>query len=90
MCDMFLKLKSVYFTGYAHDNTPIAAADNNEDVIRSLEEVDENLITGFFDNQMKLNPDKHRTKNEVFSSMKDFFSKCDQTLMPATLLKKRS
>ena len=58
MCDMFLILKAVYFTGCAYDNTPFAVADNIKDVIRSLEEVRENLITWFSYNRMKLNPDK--------------------------------
>ena len=37
---------------------PFAVADNIEDVIRSLGEVGEYLITCFSDNQMKLNLDK--------------------------------
>ena len=55
MCDMFLILKTVYFTGYADDNTPFAVADNIEDVTSSLEDVGRNLITWFSNNQMKLN-----------------------------------
>ena len=55
---MFLQIKMVYFTGYADDNTPFAAADNIEDVIQPLEQIGDNLITGFSGNQMKLNPDK--------------------------------
>ena len=58
MRGMFLILKTVYFTGYADDNTPFAVADNIKDVIRSLEEVGENRLTWFSNNQMKLNPDK--------------------------------
>ena len=58
MCDMFLILKTVYFTGYADDNNPFAIASNIKDVIRSLEKAGVNLITWFFNNQMKLNPDK--------------------------------
>lgn len=42
---MFLILKPVYFTGYADVNTPFAVEDKIEDVIRSLGEVDESLIT---------------------------------------------
>ena len=47
ICDMFLILKTSCFTeeDNTEDNTPFAVADNFEDVIRSLEEVDENLIT---------------------------------------------
>ena len=56
ICDTFLILKIIYVTSYADDNTPFAVADNIEDVMRSLEEVGQNLITWFFDNQMKLNP----------------------------------
>ena len=64
MCDMFLIFKTVYFTSYAVDNTFSAVADNNEDIIRSLEKVGENLITWFSDNQRKLNPDKcHQVLN---------------------------
>ena len=58
MCDMFLVLKTVYFTGYEDDNILFAVAHNIEDVILSLEEVGQNRITWFSNNQMKLNPDK--------------------------------
>ena len=44
MYDMFI-LKTVYFTGYEDDNTPFAIAESMKDVIRSSEEVGENLIT---------------------------------------------
>ena len=52
MRDMFLILKAVYLTSY------FVVADNIEDVIRSLTEVSENLITCFSNNLLKLNPDK--------------------------------
>ena len=55
---MFLILRTVYFAGYADDNTPLVVADNISDIIRFLEEVGENVITWFFNNPMKLNPDK--------------------------------
>ena len=55
ICDMFLILKTVYFTDYAYDNTLFAIADNIEDVMQFLEEVNVNLISWFFNNQMKLN-----------------------------------
>ena len=58
MCDMFLILKTAYFTSYAVDNTLFAVADNIEDIIRSQEKVGENLITWFSDNQIKLYPDE--------------------------------
>ena len=37
MCDMFLILKTVYFTSYTGGNTPFAVADNIWVVIWSLE-----------------------------------------------------
>ena len=55
---MFLILKTIYFPGYEDDNTPVAVADYIKDVIRSLKEIGENLITCFSNNQKKLNPDK--------------------------------
>ena len=45
MCDMFLILKTTYFTNYADDNTPFAARDNITDVVKALEEIEENLVT---------------------------------------------
>ena len=56
--DMFLVLNTVYFTSYADGNSLFADVDNIKDLIQSLEEVGENLITWFSNNQMKLNPDK--------------------------------
>ena len=58
MCDTFLILKTVYFTGCTIYNTPFVVTDHIKDVIRSLEEVGENFITWFSNNQMRLNPDK--------------------------------
>ena len=58
MCHMFLIFKTVYFISYTDDNTPFAVEDNIKDVMRSLKEVGENLITWFSNNQIKLNPDK--------------------------------
>ena len=48
--DMFLILKAAYFTSYVEDNYPFAVKGNIEDIIRSLEEVDKNLITWFSGN----------------------------------------
>ena len=42
---MFLILKTTYFTNYADDNTPFAARDNITDVVKALEEIEENLVT---------------------------------------------
>ena len=64
MCDMVLILKTTYFSSYADDNIPFGVTDNIQDVIRSLEEVGENLITQFCERQTKLNPDKcHQLQN---------------------------
>ena len=58
ICDMFLISKTVFFTSHTDDNSPFAVTDNIGDIIRSLEEVGENFITWFSDNQMKQNPDR--------------------------------
>ena len=44
MCDMFLILKTVYFTSYADDNNPFAVLNNTGDVTQSLKEVDYPMI----------------------------------------------
>ena len=53
MCDMFLILKTTYFTGYGDDNTPFVVRD-----LEALEEIGENLVNWFSNNEMKLNTDK--------------------------------
>ena len=58
MCDMCLILKITSFTGYADDNTPFVVRENTTNVIKSLENIGENLIKWFSDNQMKLSADK--------------------------------
>ena len=58
MCDMFLILKTTSFTGYADDNTPFVVRENTTNVIKALEDIGENLIKWFSDNQMKINTDK--------------------------------
>ena len=60
MCDMFLILKTTSFTGYVDVNTSFVVRDNTNNVIKALEEVGENLIKWFSENQMKLNTDKCR------------------------------
>ena len=55
---MFLILNTTYFTGYADDNTPFVVRDNIADVIKALEEIGENLLNWFSNNEMKLNTDK--------------------------------
>ena len=58
MCDMFLILKATYFTGYADDNAPFVVRDNASDVIKALEEIGEDLLNWFLNNEMKLNTNK--------------------------------
>ena len=58
ICDMSLILKVTYFTDYADDNTPFVVRDNIADVMKALEEIGENLLNWFSDNEMKLNTDK--------------------------------
>ena len=58
MCDMFLILKATYFTGYADDNTPFVVRNNIADVIKALEEIGQNLLNWFSNNDMKLNTNK--------------------------------
>ena len=55
MCDMFLILNTTYFTGFADDNTPFVVRDNISDVIKALEEIGENLVNWFSNNEMNLN-----------------------------------
>ena len=58
MCDMFLILKATYFTGYADDTTAFVVRDNIADIIKALEEIRENLLNWFLNNEMKLKTDK--------------------------------
>ena len=60
MCDMFLILKATYFTGYPDDNTLFVVTDNIADVIKALEEIGEDLLNWFLNNEKKLNTDKCR------------------------------
>ena len=58
MCDMFLILNTTYFTGYANDNSPFVVRVNIADVIKALEEIGENIVNWFSNNEIKLNTDK--------------------------------
>ena len=58
MCDMFLNLKTTSFTGYADGNSQFVVRENTANFIKALEDIGENLIKWFSDNQMKLNTDK--------------------------------
>ena len=55
MCGIFLILKATYFTGYAADNTPFMIRDNISDVKKALEEIGENPVNWFSNNDLKLN-----------------------------------
>ena len=59
MCDMFFILRATYFTGDADDSTPFVVRDNKADVVRTLEEIGEDLLNWFLNNEMKLNTDKY-------------------------------
>ena len=52
---MFLILNTTYFTGFADDSTPFVVRDNIADVIKALEEIGENLVNWFPNNEMNLN-----------------------------------
>ena len=58
MCDMFLILKTTYFTDYAGNNTPFVVRDNMIDGVTDLMEIGEKLINGFWNNAMRLNTEK--------------------------------
>ena len=60
MYDMFVILKATCFTGSADDNTPLVVRDNIADVIKALEEIEEDLLNWFLNNEVKLNTDKCR------------------------------
>ena len=51
-------LTTIYFTGYADNNTPFAVRDNVADVTKTLEKIGENLVNRFSNKEMKLNTDK--------------------------------
>ena len=53
-----LLLKATYFTGYADDKTPFVVRDNTADVTKDLEEIGEELLNWFLNNEMKLNTNK--------------------------------
>ena len=58
MCDMFLILNTTYFSGYADGNSPFVVRDNIADLIKALEEIGENILNWFLNNEIKLNTDK--------------------------------
>ena len=55
---MFLILKTTYFTGYVDDNTPFVVRDSITNIIKFLEEIEENLVTYFSNNEMKHTQEK--------------------------------
>ena len=59
MCYMLLILKTTSFTCYADDNTPFVVKENTTNAFKAFENIGENLIKWFIDNQMKLNTDKY-------------------------------
>ena len=60
MCDRFLILKAIHFTGYTDNNTLFEVKNNIVDVIKALEEIGEKLLNWILNDEMKLNTDKYR------------------------------
>ena len=56
MCDMFLILNVIYFTGYTDDNTPFMVRDSKIDVMKALEVIGENLVNWFSNKKWGLIP----------------------------------
>ena len=56
MCDLIVK--TIYFKGEANDNTSFLLRENIIDVIKALGEIEENLVSWFSNDQIKLNTDK--------------------------------
>ena len=53
--DIFLILKTTYFTGYADGSMPFVIGDDTADALKALEQIDKNLREQFSNNRMKLN-----------------------------------
>ena len=53
---MFVILKAAYFTDYADDDIQFEVRNNITDVIKTLEQIEENLFS--WKNQMELNSDE--------------------------------
>ena len=60
MSEMSLILKATYLNGYADNSTPFRVRNNMADVIKALEEIREDLLDWFSNNEMKQNTDKCR------------------------------
>ena len=58
MCDMFLIINTTFFTGYSDGNSPFAVRGNIADVVKALEEIGENILNWFSNNEIKLNTNK--------------------------------
>ena len=56
---MVLILKATSFTGYEDDNTLFAVRGNATNIVKTLDEIGENLTKWFSDNQLKLNTGKY-------------------------------
>ena len=60
MSDMFLILKTTYFTVYADDSTLFLVRANVADVTKALGKLGEDLLNWFLNHEMKLNTNKSR------------------------------
>ena len=57
-CDLFVSIKSNYFTNYAGNTTPYMICNNPEEVVSELKDVIQELFTWFSQNKVKANPGK--------------------------------
>lgn len=58
MCVMFLTLKTTYIAAYSDGNKPLVVRNNIAAVIKSFQEIGENIVNCFLNNDMKLNNNK--------------------------------
>ena len=56
LTDLFFIIKNIDIASYVDDNTPYIAADNIDDLVKSLEEVSTTLFPWFDNNLLKNNP----------------------------------
>ena len=59
LCDLFLFIKNSNVASYADDTTPYETGKSSEEVLSSLKNAGEIILSWFEDNSMKANPDKY-------------------------------
>ena len=74
LCDVFLFIPNIDLVSYANDNTPFAMGSPELEVINEIRTVVENLTLRFWNNCMKVNPDKSHLllSHQVDILMKSF------------------